>query len=574
MPQPEWEALEGEVRELSRRLARIERELGIAGEGPAPARAVSAEGAVAASAGPAGLPETTALLPVLGRALLGLAGAFLLRALTESGTLPHKGGVAIGSVYALAWLVWAARTPAAERLEAALHSLTAVLVLAPLLWEATLRFHAISTWSAGGILLFFTVFGLAVSWRKHLMIVATIATLAGLGTAGALLVATHDVLPFTVVFLAIAAAVEVSACLDHWLSERWLAATAADLVVLLATWLVTNARGLPEGYAPIPHSWLLAAQMALLGIYLSSTIIRTLVRGSTFTTFEIAQCAAAFLISVSGGLSLASGDPRLGPAMGALTLACGAACYAVSFLRLERGGHGRNFYTYSTFGILLATVGTRILFSGGGSDVLWPVLAIACVWAGGYFGRLTLQVHGGIYLLLALAFSGALAQAGAFVAGSATWPGLRDSALEAGALAALLCYVLAVRYTRGRPEWNFQAFRLAIVGMLAWMVAGVAAGVLTAAYHGVYGELATHAYCATLRTGVVAVAALGLAWAGARWNVTEFLQLIYPAMVLGAYRLVAQDLRQDRTAALFLSLLVYGSALMALPRLKRARAAA
>ena len=46
---------------------------------------------------------------------------------------------------------------------------------------------------------------------------------------------------------------EVSACLNHWLRERWLTATAADLAVLLATWLVTMEHGVPEGYAAIPH---------------------------------------------------------------------------------------------------------------------------------------------------------------------------------------------------------------------------------------------------------------------------------------------------------------------------------
>ena len=49
-----------------------------------------------------------------GRALLGLAGAYLLRALTESGALPPQAGVAIGILYAILWLVWAARTPAAR----------------------------------------------------------------------------------------------------------------------------------------------------------------------------------------------------------------------------------------------------------------------------------------------------------------------------------------------------------------------------------------------------------------------------------------------------------------------------
>ena len=117
---------------------------------------------------------------------------------------------------------------------------------------------------------------------------------------------------------------EISACLDHWLSERWLAAATADLSVLLATWLVTEERGLPEIYAPIPHSWLIGAMVALLTIYLSSTVVRTLVRGFTFTGFEIAQSAIAFAIGVDGALRLSVTDPRLAPAIGTLVL-CGGA---------------------------------------------------------------------------------------------------------------------------------------------------------------------------------------------------------------------------------------------------------
>jgi hypothetical protein len=550
--------LEREVRDLARRVAHLEQLLEVG-------QALSPANKVVQALPPPSLPETTTLLPVLGRSLLGLAGAYLLRALTESGTFAPQAGVAIGLLYALLWLVWAARTPAARRIETALRSLTSVLVLSPLLWEATLRFHAISTWTAGAILLVFTVFGLAVSWRKDLLVVATITTLAGLGTAAALLMATHDVLPFTFVFLATAAAVEASACLDHWLSERWLAATTADLSVLLATWLVTNARGLPEAYAPIPHSWLLAAQALLLAIYLSSTIVRTLLRGFTFTAFETAQCALAFLIGVGGGLQLSNQSS----VVGALALACAAACYAVSFALLDRGGsHGRNFYTYSTFGILLALAGSRILLSGAAASGVWLALAIGCIWAGGFFGRLTLQVHGGVYLLLALGSSGAVQQAGDFLLGTAAWPGERPAAIGAGALAAALCYLLAARHARvERGTWSLQAFRLAVAGALVWLAAGIAAGALTTAYHALYGAGASHAYCATLHTGVLAAAALLLAWAGTRWNRLELSRLIYPVMIAGAYRLVMDDLHQDRKAALFLSLLLYGAALMALPRL-------
>ena len=579
MQQPEEEVLRAEVRRLTERIERIERELGLTAPSNATAFPSSAGGLAAGvppEAAPASepiSPTPAALFPVLGRALLGLAGAYLLRAFTESATVSLQVGVAVGLLYAILWLVWAARTPAARRLEAALHSLTSVLVLSPLLWEGVLRFHAVSTWAAGAILVFFTVFGMVVSWRKDLRIVAAIATLAGLGTAAALLMATHDVLPFTLVFLAIAAAMEASACLNHWLNERWLAATAADLAILLATWLVTNERGLPSAYTPIPHSWLLIAQVALLAIYLSSTIVRTLFRGFTFTGFETAQCGLAFLIGVGGGLRLAGEDPRLGPAMAVLTLACAVACYVVSFTLLDRQiARSRNYYTYSTFGFLLAIVGSRILLVGATADALWSVAAIACLWAGGFWGRLTLQVHGGLYLLLALVTSGALAQAAGFLLGEGTWPGENDVAIGAGALAAGLCYALAVHYGRGRGEWGSQVFRLAVAGTFAWLLAGISAGLLTAAYHAVFGQAASPAYCATLRTGIVAGSALLLAWAGSRWNYPELARLIYPAMVVGAWRLVMEDLHQERKAALFLSLLIYGVALIALPRFKRAAA--
>jgi len=561
VPQPEWEDLE-------RRIARIERYLGIPAQQADSLPVAAAEPDVSRPPSPSEV--STALLPILGRCLLGLAGAYLLRALTESGTLTLQAGVAAGIFYAMGWLVWAARTPATRRVEAALHSLTSVLVLSPLLWEATLHFRAISTWKAGALLLCFTLFGLAVSWRKNLLIVATISTLAGLGTAAALLVATRDVVPFTLVFLAIAAAVETSACLEHWLSERWLAALAADLAVLLATWLVTNERGLPESYAPIPYGWLLGSQVALLGIYLSSTIIRTLFRGFTFTGFETAQCALAFLIGVGGGLRLSKETP----AISLFALACAAACYIVSFARLERGGSRRNFYTYSTFGILLVLAGSRILLSGTTAAAAWSALAIGCIWAGGFSGRSTLQVHGGIYLLLALTGSGALQHATALVLGAAQWPDEKQVALWAGLAAAAMCYLLAARDARSLSAWNSQTLRLVVAGTLVWMAAGAAAGVLTTAYHAEFGALASNAYCATLRTSVLAGSALLLAWAGARSSNVELSRLIYPVMLVGAYRLLIVDLHGDLKVPLFLSLLVYGAALIALPKLKALKPAA
>ena len=131
--QPDWEA---QFQELLKRVERLEAVTGIA------------HPAVTSDATPPAARERSPLpVAALGRALLGLAGAYLLRAFTESGALPHRAGIAAGLLYAMGWLIWAARTPATQRIETALHSLTSVLVLAPLLWEATLRFHAV--WQEG-----------------------------------------------------------------------------------------------------------------------------------------------------------------------------------------------------------------------------------------------------------------------------------------------------------------------------------------------------------------------------------------------------------------------------------------
>jgi hypothetical protein len=525
--------------------------------------------------GPGILDSPSSLLPAIGRGLLGLSGAYLLRALTEAGTFSSKIGVGVGLAYAMMWLLWAARTPGGRRLEAGLHGVTGALVISPLLFEATTRLHAISTWMAAGVLLAFALFGLAVSWRKDLSIVCTFATLASLGTSAALLLSTLDVLPFTFVFLAIALAMEVSACLNHRWNERWIAAAAADLAVLLATWLVTREHGLPQGYAPIPHAVLMAAQVALLAIYLSSTIVRTLLRGFTFTWFETAQCALAFLISVGGGLQLTSHDPIAAPALAVLALVCAAACYLVSFLILDDGGmqHGRNFHTYSTFGILLALAGSRILLSGAAASVAWSVLAVAAIWVGGIYLRLTLKVHGTIFLVLALAASSAIEQAVGLLLGSRTWPGGAPWAIWSGALTAALCYLIGTRHGAAvTPSWSSRALRVLIAGTSVLLAAGIAAGLLTSGYHRVFGEQATHAYCASLRTLVLSAAALLLAWGGLRWNRVEFSRLVYPVMALGAYRMIGVDLQQDRAPALVLSLLLYGGALMVLPKLIRARA--
>ena len=555
-PLPDWEEFRQEMRALEARVARLEERLELPAASSAPAAMEPApEPARIALAAGAGA------IPILGRALLGVAGAYMLRALTEWHAFPQSAGVFLGIVYAMAWLVWAASAGVDRRVEAALYSLTAALVLGPLLWEATLRFHAISTGTAALVLLLFTLFGVAISWRRNLLLVATIATLTGVLAGAALLLGSYNVLPFTFLLLAIAAAVEVCACLDHWLSERWLTAAAADLAVLLATYLVTNAGGLPNVYAPIPRTALLAAQMGLLVVYLASTIVRTLLRGFTVTSFETAQLALALWVAVGGGLRLIGATPTGAMAMATVCLACAGACYWVSLGRMGRqGAHGRNFHTYATFGFFLAIAGSGILLPAPAAAVSWGALAILFLAA----PSATAHWHGCLYLLAGLGLSGALAQTTTLLLGSVVEHNIPSALVWPGA-AGLVCFALATRQKPAEP------FLRAVLGGLAfWILGAITASVLALAYHAGFGAAAPHAYCATLRTMVLVAGSLFLAWSADRQRWTELKPVVYLVMCLAAYRLFVVDLRQDRKDAVVFSLLCYGVTLIILPRWMRA----
>ena len=101
-----------------------------------------------------------------------------------------------------------------------------------------------------------------------------------------------------------------------------------------------------------------------------------------------------------------------------------------------------------------------------------------------------------------------------------------------------------------------------VAGALCWTLAGLAAGWLIRP--GTDASLVS-----TIRTALVAGVALGLAWMGSRWNLPELIWILYPWMIGGALKLLAEDFRQGGSKSLFVSLLLYGGTLAVLPNLIR-----
>ena len=174
------------------------------------------------------IPETPSSLPGVGRAdvsdlvsLVGrtfvvLGGAYLLRALTESGRIPGRGGVILGLAYALAWFGAADRASVTRPLSGLFHGLAAVVISLPLLWKASAHFRLFTPAASAGTLALITGLALGVAWHRHLQSLAGIAVIGSIAAAAALVLATTRPLPFAAGLVSLAAA-------TLWLSDsrRW-----------------------------------------------------------------------------------------------------------------------------------------------------------------------------------------------------------------------------------------------------------------------------------------------------------------------------------------------------------------
>ncbi len=541
------------VDDLRRRVAALERQAL-----PAPPRAVPP---LDFPAPPSDL--STGLLAALGRVLLGIAGAYLLRAITEAALLPQLAGSLMGLLYAGAWLASAAGIRPAIRQMATFHALTAAFIAGPLLWESTVRFHSLSPKGAAAAIALFIVLGQVAAWRQGLPAVAGVASLAGSATALVLIIATLNPVPFTVALLVAVAAIEYGACRDRALSLRWIVALAVDFCAFLLLYLVTRPQGVPEGYAPVPIPTVITIQIALVVIYVVSTVVRTLRRKLPMASFEIAQLAITISLVIGCGFQLAHGAGIF--AIGAACLAAGVFSYFVAFA--GRSIPRRNFHAYATFAGLLVSMGSVLALTPLTRTVLWTVLALAATVFGERTRRNTLRLHGALYLVAASFSSGLLAYSTERmidVSNTGRMP-LAAASMLCGIAIVIACG-LVLRLRKAPVLWNERVSAAILAVLLCWSTAGLTAGLLIGARSDV-------SIMSTLRTGLIAAVALICAWFGPRFNLRELIWILYPWMVFGALKLFAEDFRQGRPVTLFLSLLLYGGVLLALPRLLRPAAA-
>src|SRR5207248_2030238 len=122
---------------------------------------------------------SSGLVASLGQLLVGIGGAYLLRAITEAHWLPERAGTLAGLAYAGVWLIASLRIATARRLAAMVAVLTSLVIVVPLIWEATFRFHTLSHWEAAAALAVIVVLGQSAGWRRDDAAIAAVTSLAG-----------------------------------------------------------------------------------------------------------------------------------------------------------------------------------------------------------------------------------------------------------------------------------------------------------------------------------------------------------------------------------------------------------
>ena len=563
--------LETRVGDLSRRLDRIESIL--AGGVESEERIVEAEPpAVTAGAEAAAPPHEPAdasvigvggTIPLLGRTLLVLGGAFLLRWMTESHLVPPTTGLGLGLAYALVWILLTDRAAArARRASAIFHGLSAAAIGYPLLWESTARFHLISPKLGAALLTVFALLALGVAGRRALKSLAWLSGLSVAGVAMALAFSTRLMPPFVAALLAAGIAALWLGYLKRWHLLAVSAAIVVDMAVAFLALLVLTGHESAARFGVTGPSVLLI-QLALIVTYLGSSTVQALLRGRHVAVLEMVQAVAVMAIGLGGGVlvSRATGADIGRLAAGTLVLAAGG--YGVSFLHIDRHRQHRwNFMFYTTLALVSAVVAFELLLHGTPRALALSVLALVTAFLGGRYSRVTLSMHSALYALAGAFASGLLPHAvrvfftkDVTLASWGAGPGLLVF------VATAVCYLVPTR-TAGHA-WGRWA-RLPKAALLAVLLLAAGGVVVSATVSLIArsGGVPDAGVLATVRTAALGSIAVFLAAAG-RWrNLTEATLLVYPILVLAGVKFLVDELPNGRPATLVFSLAIFGSALI------------
>lgn len=502
-------------------------------------------------------------LPVFGKALLGIAGAYLLRALASASFIPRGLVIALAIVYAAAWLFAASRTVEKHRFAGVLYAAASLLILAPMLWEMTLRFHAMPAWVAAIVVALYASAATILAKGDDRSAVFSLAYTGTALTSLALLVGTHDMVPFVAILFAMTVMCEIGRFYERAAVTRILVTLAADLAVWIVLYLYRLPAGPGTDYPALPAAAILALPIVLFLLQSGWIVIAVGVRARSIAVFDVVQSSLAFVLLTAALLWFAPAIAnRL---LSVLCLGLAAVCYSATFLLFEAWREPRNLRVFSTWAALLLLGGTYLLVAPTHAAIFLGIAALVAIVLAERLQATVLEWHGLLFLVIATVTSGLLDYCGSALAGP--MPPFPAWQVLVVAACAVLCYLLSHEFASEPGQKQFLHLVPAFLSVVA-----VAAFLIRAAFSLAKLLVTPEVFhVALVRTLILALLALGLAFLGARLHRRQMVRVAYVATAFVAAKLLFEDIRHGRLEFIAASICLVAVTLIAVPRLARNR---
>jgi hypothetical protein len=481
-----------------------------------------------ADAIPATDKQQSGYFPVLGKALLGIAGAYLLRAVAESGAVPRLVVALIALLFASGWLLYARRV-AADRFASTTYAATSALIFAPMLWELVLKFNLLSPETAALVLALYAALATALTWGKAAATVdslaCSISDLTAIALAIGLAFATQHPAAFFLVLALLAAKSECFNLLNRPNPLRWLHALALDFTLWAMLFIYVSTTQHTD-YAPL-DSWLLIVFSFIpLILYIIGAVISSAIRGASIQILAIAQLAVAFALTSLALIQLGGDSGHA--TLGWLCLTLAAASYALALTRFNKLDSSFNKQVFAGWSLLLVFAGALLLMQPPAASLLLAIAALLTVLAG-------LRLHGILYLLAAVFLSGL----SAFIADQMF--GSTPAAAGWSVWVAVLVTIAfdSILITHPREDWFDKAIQIiaALLAVVTFASAILFALVQLTPLH----TLGAAHHIDLIRTVIVCTMALLLAYASAHWKRRELMLIDYALLVVAGGRVLVSD---------------------------------
>jgi hypothetical protein len=522
------DALEGRVEELERSISlRRPRAAIVAGTPPGTLEAVLLENNALAQSG--------SIFSVLGKAMLGIAGAYLLRAGAEASIAPRPLVAILGIVYATLWLLVAARARAESRVARLVYSATSAVILAPMLWELAIRFKVLPASAIAAALAAYELAAFFLASQSHRAVVLQIGNTVVAVLGLALAIAMHETVPFIAVLILAAALCEYRSARGTERSARMIVALAADTAVWLLIYIYSIPQNTRGDYPALGSAALLAPGALLFLLYSSSATFKVFFKSQTITAFEIAQATITFLLASMALIEFGPASNKV--ILGGICIALAAACYAGSLVLLGQNASWRNTAVFSTWSGVLLLAGSFLSLRAPWTAAWLCVAALIAVVAGTRLSRVILEFHGAAFLVAAAVPSGLVDYLGQSLMG--TPMGVPETTIFLAMASAALCYSAA---GQDRSDgWERQTLNLLLAAIAAAALTAMLLQGLTAMVG--LGMAPATDHLAFLRTLTLCSVSLALVFGGARLCRPELSRLGYAVIALVAVKLIIEDLR-------------------------------